>query len=64
MFGKNTFSGFLGKGLGSKLIGGVKGLARVLDEPIVNSIVSSLAPEAGAAINAAKRYGLLERIKH
>lgn len=64
MFGKNTFSGFLGKGLNEKLIGAGKGLARVLDEPIVHSIVSSISPTAGAAIGAAKRYGLLEKIKH
>jgi hypothetical protein len=64
MFGKNTFSGFLGKGLGNKLIGAGKGLARVLDEPIVHAGISALAPEVGAAIGAAKKYGLLEKLKH
>lgn len=63
MFGKNTFSGFLGKGLNEKLIGAGKGLARVLDEPIVHAGISALAPEVGAAIGAAKRYGLLEKLK-
>ena len=63
MFGKNTFSGFLGKGLNEKLIGAGKGLARVLDEPIVHAGISALAPEVGAAIGAAKKYGLLEKLK-
>ena len=64
MFGKNNFSGFLGKGLGQKLIGGAKTLAHVLDEPIVHAGISAFAPEVGAAIGAAKKYGLLERLKH
>jgi len=64
MFGKNNFSGFLGKGLGDKLIGAGKGLARVLDEPIVQAGISAYAPEVGAALGAAKKYGLLEKLKH
>ena len=65
MFGKNNFSGFLGKGgLGSKLVGAGKSLARVLDEPVVHAGITALAPEVGAAIGAAKRYGLLEKLKH
>ena len=64
MFGKNNFSGFLGKGLGDKLIGAGKNLARVLDEPIVQAGISAFAPEVGAALGAAKKYGLLEKLKH
>jgi hypothetical protein len=64
MFGKNTFSGFLGKGgFGDKLIGAGKGLARVLDEPIVQAGISAFAPEVGAGLAAAKKFGLLEKIK-
>lgn len=65
MFGKNNFSGFLGKGsFGSRIVGAGKALAHVLDEPIVQAGVSAFAPEVGAAIAGAKRYGLLERLKH
>lgn len=64
MFGKNNFSGFLGKGgLGQKLIGAGKGLARVLDEPIVQAGISSFAPEVGAGLAAAHKYGILEKMK-
>lgn len=64
MFGKNNFSGFLGKGFGSKLIGGAKGLARLVDEPIVQAGISALSPELGGALAVAKRVGLLEKLKH
>ena len=65
MFGKSTFSGFMGKGgLGHRLIGAGKGLARVLDEPIVQAGISSFAPEVGAGLAAAHKYGLLEKLKH
>ena len=64
MFGKNNFSGFLGKGgLGSKLIGAGKGLAHILDNPIVGAGLSVLAPEVGAGLATAKKYGLLEKFK-
>ena len=64
MFGKNTFSGFLGKGFGNKLIGAGKGLARVLDEPLVQAGISAIAPEIGAGLATAKRLGVLEKLKH
>jgi hypothetical protein len=64
MFGKNNFSGFLGKGLGSKLVGAGKSLARILDEPVVQAGITALAPEVGVAIAGAKKYGLLEKLKH
>jgi hypothetical protein len=64
MFGKNNFSGFLGKGIGDKLIGAGKGLARLVDEPIVHAGISALSPELGGAIAVAKRVGLLEKLKH
>jgi len=62
MFGKNSYSGF-GKNLGHKLIGAAKGMAHILDEPLVHSAISFAAPEVGAAIAGAKKFGLLERVK-
>ena len=64
MFGKNTHSGFLGKGFGEKLIGAGKSLASVLDHPLVGAGITALAPELGAAIGTAKKFGLLEKLKH
>ena len=64
MFGKNNFSGFLGKGFNDKLIGGAKGLAQVLDNPMVGAGITALAPEVGAGLAAAKKFGLLEKLKH
>ena len=64
MFDKGSISRFFSKDLGSKLIGGAKGLARVLDEPVVQAGLSSIAPELGAGLGAAKRIGLLEKVKN
>ena len=62
MFGKNNFSGFLGKGFGQKLIGGAKGLTHALDHPIHAAV--SLAAEVGAGLATARKHGLLEKVKH
>lgn len=64
MFGKNMWSGFLGKGSGDKLIGAAKGVARLLDEPIVQGAISSAFPEVAPAYAVAKRSGILEKLKH
>ena len=64
MFGKNTHSGFFNKGFGEKIIGAGKGLAGILDNPIVGAGITALSPELGAAVGAAKKYGLLEKLKH
>jgi hypothetical protein len=64
MFGKNNYSGFLGKGFGEKLLGAGKGLARVLDEPLVQAGITAISPEVGVALGVAKRSGLLEKLKH
>lgn len=55
---------FFGKNLSHKLIGGVKGLATVLDEPIVQSGLSLISPSLGAGLGVAKKIGLLEKLKH
>ena len=64
MFTKGSVSHFFSKDLGSKLIGGAKGLARVLDEPVVQSGISAAHPELGAALGVAKRSGFLEKVKN
>ena len=64
MFGKSHWSGFLGKGFGDKLIGAGKGLARLLDEPIVQGAISTAIPEVAPVFAAAKRTGILEKLKH
>lgn len=64
MFFKTHHSPFFGKGgYGDKLLGAAKGAARILDEPVVQSAVSVLAPELGMGLAAAKRSGLLEKLK-
>ena len=64
MFGKSQYSAFLNKGNYDKLIGGAKGFASLLDEPIVQAGVSALAPELAIGYGALKRTGLLEKFKH
>jgi hypothetical protein len=63
MYEKSNHIPFFGKNVSAKLIGSVKGLARVLDEPLVQSGVALLAPELGAGLAVAKRVGLLEKLK-
>ena len=62
--GKHITTQFFGKGFGDKLIGAGKGLARVMDEPITQAIVSGLAPGVGPAYAGLKSTGILEKIKH
>ena len=64
MYDKSNHIPYFGKNISAKLIGGVKGLARVLDEPLVQSGVTLLAPEIGAGLAVAKKVGLLEKLKH
>ena len=45
MFDKGSIGRFFSKDFGNKLIGGAKGLARVLDEPVVQAGLSAVAPE-------------------
>ena len=62
MFGKNNYSGFLGKGFGQKLLGGGKGLTHDVQHPVHSAV--SLTPEVGPALAGARKYGLLEKGKH
>ena len=64
MFSKTNFHVFLNKGgIDDKLIGGAKGFAGLLDEPLVQAGISALSPEI-AFYGALKRTGLLEKFKH
>lgn len=56
MFGKNNYSGFLGKGFGQKLIGGGKGIVHLQDNHHSHQ-VRSLVPES------TRSYSSLEK-KH
>ena len=64
MFDKSSVSRFFSKDLGHKILGASKGLARVLDEPVIQAGISSLAPELGVGLGVAKRIGLLEKVKN
>ena len=64
-FSKGSHNGFGdAKGWGEKLLGGGKGLARILDEPVVQGAISSLIPEVAPAYGALKATGLLEKAKN
>ena len=64
MFDKNSVGRFFSKDIGYKLLGAGKGLARVLDEPVVHAGLSAVAPGFGAGLDAIKRTGLLEKVKN
>jgi len=63
-YSKSNYSGFFGKGFGDKLIGAGKGLAGILDNPLVQAGVTALAPEIGAGLALASRSGILQKIKN
>ena len=63
MYDKADHIPYLGKNLSAKLMGGVKGIARVLDEPLVQSGDALIAPEVAAGLAVAKRAGILEKLK-
>ena len=61
----SSFNSFFSKGgFGDKLLGGIKGAANILDEPLVQAGITAFAPEVGLALGAAKKYGVLEKLKH
>ena len=64
MYSKDFQIPFFGKNLSNKLIGGIKGLATVLDEPVVQGGLSLISPALGASLGAVKKIGLLEKLKH
>ena len=63
-YSKSNYSGFFSKGgFGDRLIGAGKGLAGILDNPLVQAGVSALAPEIGAGLAVASKAGILQKIK-
>ena len=64
MFPKDFQIPFFGKNLSHKIIGGIKGVATVLDEPVVHGGLSHLSPELGGQISKAKKLGILEKLKN
>ena len=64
MYSKTVSQPFFNKGVGQKIIGGIKGFASILDEPIVQTGISMFAPEVGAPLMTAKRLGVLEKVKN
>ena len=63
-YSKSNYSGFFTKGFGDKLIGAGKGLAGILDNPLVQAGVSAIAPEIGAGLTVASKSGILQKIKN
>ena len=64
MYSKTVSQPFFNKGVGQKILGGIKGAASLLDEPIVQSGISMFAPEVGVPLMTAKRLGVLEKVKN
>jgi len=63
-YSKSNYSGFFTKGFGDKLIGAGKGLAGILENPLVQAGVSAIAPEIGAGLAVASKSGILQKIKN
>jgi len=53
----------MGKGVAQKLIGAGKGAVRLLDNDVANSVVTALSPELGIGLAAARKSGILEKLK-
>ena len=64
MFVKTHTQKFFDKNSGGRLLGAVKGITRLIDEPLVGGIISAIAPEVGVGLATAKKLGVLERIKN
>ena len=64
MYSKTVSQPFFNKGVGQKILGGIKGIASVLDEPIVQTGISMFSPEVGIPLQTAKRLGVLEKVKN
>lgn len=63
--GKGNYQPMLGKKgeYGARLLGGVKGLARIAEDPIVQFGTGVIAPELYAGLALAKETGLLKKIQ-
>lgn len=64
MYSKGNSKFLLGarKGDSSKLFGGLKGLANLARDPLVQEGVSLIAPEIGFGLKLANKSGLLKKM--
>jgi len=63
VFTKDNYAPFMTKGTGQKLLGAGKAAVRLLDNDVANSVVTALSPELGLGLAAARKSGILERLK-
>ena len=64
LFSKGNLGKFFSKQTGDKLLGAAKSASKWLDNDLVNMGVTALAPELGIGLAAARRAGVLEKIKN
>ena len=64
IFSKGNLGRLFLKDTGNKLIGASKGIAKFLDNDLVNAGVTALVPELGIGLAAARKSGVLEKIKN
>jgi hypothetical protein len=62
-FSKNNLGRMFSKDNTNKLIGAGKGIARFLDNDLVNAGVTAVAPELGIGLAAARKSGILQKLK-
>jgi hypothetical protein len=62
--GKGNHQSLLGKkgDYSSRLLGGVKGMARIADDPVVQFGLGVIAPEIAGGLALAKKTGLLKKV--
>ena len=62
--GKGNYQSLLGKkgDYSSRLLGGVKGMARFAEDPMTQFGVAVLAPEVAGGLALAKKTGLLKKV--
>ena len=63
VFAKDNYVPFMSKGTGEKLLGAGKGIIRMLNNDVANGLVSALSPELGLGLAAARKSGILEKLK-
>lgn len=63
MFDKSAHTSFFKKGVGKSALGIAKGTIRMLDDGMVQGVLSTIVPEVGVPVVVASKLGLLEKIK-
>jgi hypothetical protein len=64
LFSKGNLGKLFSKQTGDKLLGAAKSASKFFDNDLVNMGVTALAPELGIGLAAARRAGVLEKIKN